>query len=74
MPEQKDAPRIWTKFETAHKLHIRRMQRGPAIALCGYMPQAWVWNPPPVVDPDSSECCKRCLAISKRRKRDWPRG
>jgi hypothetical protein len=64
---------VWTDFETARKLHVRRMQSGRGLALCGYMPPLWTHSVP-VVDPSDSECCKRCAVVSKRRKRDWPRG
>jgi hypothetical protein len=64
---------IWTDFgEATTKLHVRRMQSGPPVALCGYAPPDWL-HVDPVVDPPESECCRKCLTISKMRKRVWPR-
>ena len=63
---------VWTDLESARKLHVRRQhRRGPFVALCGYIAPLWTHGDS-VVDPADCECCKRCLAISKRRKKEWP--
>lgn len=73
MPEKPNATRVWMDWATTRKLHIMRAVRpGIPQMLCGYSPPLWTRGEP-VIEPREGECCRRCLSISKRRKRDWPR-